>query len=1530
MRKLLTNWLALTSFATLLILATGCNQRSDEKEMEEYDGPGHAAAFDIERTKDPATGKVPWHKLIISMEQTELAKNMLRNGRTEATQTLSWQERGPNGDFPGPNGNSRPAGQQTSGRVRATMVDSLDPNHNTVWVGGVNGGLWKTTDITASPATWTPVNDFLSNLAVAAICQDPRPGFQNIMYFCTGESYFNADAVRGVGVFKSIDAGATWSFLPSTSTYVNGTRILCDFQGNVYLGTRGNGLLRSGDGGTTWTTITPTGTGTNICDLEISSTAVLARLHVVMGIGSAQSYRYTDIPSTVTSGSGWTAPAAPFPTFNERAEIAVSGNVLYALPSDNGGNVTTIYKSVNGGANWTNAGSTPNSFNIGSFANTQGWYDLSVGINPANPDECIVGAVDCAKTTTGGGGTWTRITAWAGTAGPYVHADQHGVTWWDGGTKLMFNCDGGIHFSTNGGTTINDRNKGLRIKQFYSVAIHPLETNYFIAGAQDNGCHRLNHPGLDSSIEITGGDGCYVAIDQNEPHFQFGSYVGNVYRRSTNNGATWSTPVNTGGGRFVNPWDYDNDANTVYACNASGNFLRWPNANSANATSIVTCAQFGGNVSAVHVSPYTANRVFFGMGNGGVVMVDNANTGSSVTGTVITPTGASGAYANCIVTGSSDQHLMAIYSNYGITNIYVSSNGGTNWTPSDGNLPDMPVRWALFHPDSDTKAFIATETGVWETELLDGANTVWTPNLTFPNCRTDMIKYRASDRLIAAGTHGRGIWTANVPAAGGFSFNAPGPITATCPASNPMTATLTATYNGAFSNPITLSSSVSPAGPTVTFGTNPLTTGSPSTTVNITNASSLAPGNYTVTVTGTATGASTQNRDIIFTITAGAGPAITGHPADQSICNGDNTSFTVTSPTATSFKWQVNTASGFVDVINGGVYGGAGTATLTLTNVPVSFNGNLYRAIATIACGSSTSNNATLTVNSSATITGQPQDATLCAGSNHTFGVTATGTGLSYLWSLSTDGGTIFNPLSDGGVYSGTATANLVVTGITAGMNNYKYRVSVAGTGACATPVVSSIATLTVVTSVTITTQPINQTVCAGANTTFTVAGSGSGIIYQWQVNDGSGFVNVPASPPYSGTATNTLTITGATVSMNGYEYRALLSNSTCSTPGTSNTATLTVNSLPAITAQPANATVCTGGNTSFTSGATGTGVGYQWQLSTDGGGGYSNISDGGVYSGTTTTTLVLTNVTLGMNNYRYRMIATGTCPPQATSNGAILTVANPVTLTQQPANAEICAGQNATFTVTGTSSETISYQWSVSTSGGPFTPIPGATSASYTVTGATIVMSGNQYRVSMTNISCSTPTVSNAALLTVRPLPTVTLSAAPFTSLQPGQTTTLTATSGASAGGILVTSWLFNGSPTVPPIVGSSYVVNVEKVGAYQVRIDETWPSGLFCSALSQTVTIVAPASSRLFIFPSPNDGRFTVSYYNNGGASTQRIISIFDSKGSLVLNKSFNITGSYTLIPIDMQTANRGIYYVAVGDAQGKKLAEGKVHIR
>lgn len=372
---------------------------------------------------------------------------------------------------------------------------------------------------------------------------------------------------------------------------------------------------------------------------------------------------------------------------------------------------------------------------------------------------------------------------------------------------------------------------------------------------------------------------------------------------------------------------------------------------------------------------------------------------------------------------------------------------------------------------------------------------------------------------------------------------------------------------------------------------------------------------------------------------------------------------------------------------------------------------------------------------------------------------------------------------------------------------------------------------------------------------------------------------------------------------------------------------TISATVTPSINAQPVAQTVCLGSNATFSVTATDA-SGYQWQLST-GGGPFSDIA------GATNTVYTATGVTAGMNGNQYRVVVTSACATSVTSNPATLTVINPVAISAQPADKEICSGSTTSFAITASSSQSINYQWQVSTTTpASWTNIAnsgiysGTNTATLTLTNAGTSVNTYQYRCQVSNATCSAPVNSGVATLTVRQLPSVSLSASPLTTLLPGQTTTLTAIPSISTGGVLSTAWLYNASPVTN--TGNTRVVNVEQVGTYKVLIQEVFGSGLTCAAQSTDVVIDAKESDKLFIFPSPNDGRFTVSYYNAGGNSTQRRIIIVDAKGARVYDRQFPIAGPYTLMNIDLRQVNRGIYFVMVGDASGTKLAEGKVHIR
>jgi len=130
---------------------------------------------EFEATKDPRSGTVPRERLVAARTETQ------RLLSTRAISNVDWDERGPN---------------NVGGRTRAILVDLNDSSNNTVFAGGVGGA-------------WTHINDFFDNIAISAIVQDPNS--PNTMYFGTGEGWFNADAIRGMGIWKSTNGGTSWS-----------------------------------------------------------------------------------------------------------------------------------------------------------------------------------------------------------------------------------------------------------------------------------------------------------------------------------------------------------------------------------------------------------------------------------------------------------------------------------------------------------------------------------------------------------------------------------------------------------------------------------------------------------------------------------------------------------------------------------------------------------------------------------------------------------------------------------------------------------------------------------------------------------------------------------------------------------------------------------------------------------------------------------------------------------------------------------------------------------------------------------------------------------------------------------------------------------------------------------------------------------------------------------------------------------------------------------------------------------------------
>jgi predicted secreted protein len=505
-------------------------------------------------------------------------------------------------------------------------------------------------------------------------------------------------------------------------------------------------------------------------------------------------------------------------------------------------------------------------------------------------------------------------------------------------------------------------------------------------------------------------------------------------------------------------------------------------------------------------------------------------------------------------------------------------------------------------------------------------------------------------------------------------------------------------------------------------------------------ATNLTAGTYTVTATDNIGCPTTHTVTITEPTLAASSPSITTQPASYSACTGSIASFTVAATNTATYQWQVDSGSGYTNITNGGAspnYSGSNTANLSISSITSGMNGYSYRVVLTSSCSNTIASNglAQLNVTSLPVATATPASSSICSGTSPNIALTSTPGGATFSWTVVTTSGTVTGTSASSGTsINQTLSGNGIVT----------YNVTPSLNSCPGTPIT---VVITVNPLPAITAHPSASTICAGANTTFSVTASNA-TGYQWQVDQGAGFSNISNGAPYSGATTATLTITGATVGLNGYVYRAVATG-TCIPNAVSNAAALTINSAPGITAQPSASTICAGANTTFSATASGA-TGYQWQV--DQGAGFSNIANGAPYSGATTTTLTITGATAGLNGYAYRVVATGGCTPAAVSNAAALTVNSAPAITTQPSNSITCLGTNATFTVAA--SNATGYQWQVNQGAGFFNipniaPYSGATTATLTITGVTAGINGYVYRVVTTGL-CTPAATSSARTLTI------------------------------------------------------------------------------------------------------------------------------------------------------------------------------------
>lgn len=325
------------------------------------------------------------------------------------------------------------------------------------------------------------------------------------------------------------------------------------------------------------------------------------------------------------------------------------------------------------------------------------------------------------------------------------------------------------------------------------------------------------------------------------------------------------------------------------------------------------------------------------------------------------------------------------------------------------------------------------------------------------------------------------------------------------------------------------------------------------------------------------------------------------------------------------------------------------------------------------------------------------------------FIVSAQATGITYQWQVSTNGGGTYSNLSNGGFYSGVFTPTLGISAATLSLSGYLYRCVVSGT--CSPSVNSEPATLTVLSKITTTAGTISgcpsNTLVVPVNVLRLIdVGSFSlGLNYNPAVLTFTGYQSLHAN---IGSSNFVINASNGKVLITWYSTTPvtvgdgiLVELKFTGTPGASglnwdtqtagvcefNTISgqtifnefingnVTVNQPPVITAQPTDKTIYAGGSTSFSVGATATNIAYQWQVSTNGGGSYTNLANTSPYSGVFTANLTINPAATGQHGYKYRCYVTGSCTPYVYSEGATLSVTQAAITTTIGSVSNSCTG---------------------------------------------------------------------------------------------------------------------------------------------------------------------------------------------------------------------------------------------------------------
>jgi photosystem II stability/assembly factor-like uncharacterized protein len=633
-----------------------------------------------------------------------------------------------------------PIAKTSTGRLTAIAIHPDDSN--IIYVGGAQGGVWKTTD---GGAFWTPLTDGECSLAMGSIAIDPvNP---EILYAGTGEQHFSGDSYYGCGVLRSEDGGNSWTqlgavqFVRSGAANAKISRVDIDptTAGDVatttVLAASNFGLYRSLDGGATWKQVL-SGVATDLVRHPNNSQILYAAI------------RYEGVFKSTDGGVNWEQLTVGWPTENvSRINLALAPSapetVFASIQHRTESDLLGIWKTANGGGSWTKLAAT------GASCGKQCWYNMTIAVSPSDSSMVFFGGVSFYRSTDGGV-TFQDIR-------DGIHVDQHHLAFDPQDPSIVYvGNDGGIYKSTSSGTEWTTLNTNLALTQFYAgVSLHPWDPVVSLGGTQDNGT--LESYGSLEYNHLIGGDGGFTAIDFLNPIVRYGETQWKAE-------SSFSGPRRSDGGVFarkVNGIDVNERALFIPPLvmdpvNPSrlyfGTVRLYRTEDRAEHWTPIS-DPFEGRISAIAPAASDPDVVYLGTSNGEVYRTEDGGQSWSQINL-----GVPNRFIRDLVVDPLDaQRAFLTVSGFGTVHVLRTTDGGGVWQSVSGNLPDVPVNAIVQDPVEPSTLFIGTDVGVFGTY---DAGVTWSA-LTdgLPNVAVFDLAYNPSTGVLLAATHGRGMFT---------------------------------------------------------------------------------------------------------------------------------------------------------------------------------------------------------------------------------------------------------------------------------------------------------------------------------------------------------------------------------------------------------------------------------------------------------------------------------------------------------------------------------------------------------------------------------------------------------------------------------------------------------------------------------------------------------------------------------------------------------------------------------------------------